>query len=377
MPTVWRDARTRGLSRWCILYKGLDGKWHRERTEATTKGQALKLLAIKMTRVSEAKIRGVQSLEEVTPLTFSEFIEKEYLPHQEATKRPGTYDREKELYANVKKTFGPKLLVAITANDIRKYITARRKEKTRRGTPPSPAQLNRERQFLSGALNAALMADYIDRNPLSKVKRLKEDNERDRKVSFREEDRIVSFSPPFLQPIIGFATGTGMREAEICFMRWAEVDRETGFIRVGQESKGHKPRYVPINSDVAAILDAQRPFIGPNGPSPYVFVNPQRGKPYNPDSVSHYFKAAALRAGIDDVTFHTLRHTFVSRMVEVGMPDRKIMKIVGHSSAHMVSRYAHLAPDTLSGTTEAIARRKMAKDRTRIVQKRAGQRGVL
>ena len=81
--------------------------------------------------------------------------------------------------------------------------------------------------------------------------------------------------------------------------------------------------------------------------------------------------------GIDDVTFHTLRHTFVSRMVEAGMPDRKIMKIVGHSSAHMVSRYAHLAPDTLGGTTEAITRRKMAKDRTRIVQERAGQRGIL
>jgi len=37
VATVWRDMRTRGRPVWCIMYKGLDLKWHRERTEAQTR----------------------------------------------------------------------------------------------------------------------------------------------------------------------------------------------------------------------------------------------------------------------------------------------------------------------------------------------------
>jgi integrase len=71
--------------------------------------------------------------------------------------------------------------------------------------------------------------------------------------------------------------------------------------------------------------------------------------------VSNAFAAAADRANVEGVSFHTLRHTAVSRMVAAGIPDRIIMKVVGHTSAAMVSRYAHLAPDSVKGTTDCLA----------------------
>jgi integrase len=67
------------------------------------------------------------------------------------------------------------------------------------------------------------------------------------------------------------------------------------------------------------------------------------------------FKAAAERARVEGVCFHTLRHTAVSWMVAAGVPDRIIMRIVGHTTANMVSRYAHLAPDNLKGATDCLA----------------------
>jgi integrase len=97
---------------------------------------------------------------------------------------------------------------------------------------------------------------------------------------------------------------------------------------------------------------------------PYVFVNPGFMKAYKVTSVSKTFAVAARRANVEGVSFHTLRHTAVSRMVAAGVPDRIIMRVVGHTTANMVSRYAHLAPDNLKGATDCLARKKWYKGGT-------------
>ena len=52
-----------GMPAWCLLFKGLDGKWHRERTDAVTKDQADGLLRQRLSNQSEAKAKGLQNLE--------------------------------------------------------------------------------------------------------------------------------------------------------------------------------------------------------------------------------------------------------------------------------------------------------------------------
>jgi integrase len=113
-----------------------------------------------------------------------------------------------------------------------------------------------------------------------------------------------------------------------------------------------------------AALDAQKPVACEDGFVPFVFVNPGLKKAYKVTSISNTFAAAARRANVEDVSFHTLRHTAVSRMVAAGIPDRIIMKIVGHTTPNMVSRYAHLAPDNLKGATDCLD----GGNRTPIVQ---------
>jgi integrase len=169
------------------------------------------------------------------------------------------------------------------------------------------------------------------------------------------------------------AVNTGMRSGEIIGLKWADVDRRDGeavldgFLRIGAESaKGHRTRHVPINSAVKAVLDAERPYAGKDGFSPYVSVNPDTGKPFQLSSVSHAFQRAAGRAGVEGVCFHVTRHTAVSRMVAAGIPDRLNMKIVGHSTPHMMARYSHLAPAALKGATDCLARQKAYTERTNL-----------
>jgi integrase len=211
----------------------------------------------------------------------------------------------------------------------------------------------------------------LDRNPVEDVKKFREDNARDRVLSPEEESDILDQAPDFVRPIITLAANTGMRLGEIVNLKWTDVDRKDGaavlggFIRVGAESKGHRARHIPINAVVKELLDAQKPVETEKGFVPHIFVNVRFKKHYEPSSVYNSFKAAAGRARVGGVCFHTLRHTAVSRMVAAGIPDRIIMRIVGHTTANMVSRYAHLAPDNLKGATDCLARTGSYKDRTK------------
>ena len=57
------------------------------------------------------------------------------------------------------------------------------------------------------------------------------------------------------------------------------------------------------------------------------------------------YNRARKNAGLEDVRFHDLRHTFASRLVQGGVPLYDVMQMMGHKSLEMVQRYSHLAPD--------------------------------
>jgi len=380
MARVYRrlDMRTaEGKPSWCLDYVGLNGRRCRERTMAATKEEALALLRAKLTELNKARINGT-SMERLTPVAFADFVEREYMPWAKATKRPGTYKRDQSLYGNVGRAFGKLLLRQITAGHVEKYMTDRKNGKAHKGRcngdrlkcrckAPAPATINRERTFLGKALNMALRRELIEKNPVQLVRALREDNARDRWMTHEEVAQLLKFSPDWLGPIVTVAVHTGMRESELVAMEWGDINWKHRMIRVdSRTSKTHKVRHVPINGETERALvavhnetkrarAALRASIGPEGLSGPVFVNAETGKPFLATSVGHAFDRAAEAAGLRDVVFHTTRHTFASWCVQAGIPDRQIMAWIGHSSRHMLDRYAHLAPKAGAKALEAIA----------------------
>lgn len=75
---------------------------------------------------------------------------------------------------------------------------------------------------------------------------------------------------------------------------------------------------------------------------PYVFYDPNIGKPYL--RVTRSFASACRRAGIKDFHFHDLRHTFASHLVMAGVDLTTVKELLGHKTLTMTLRYAHLAP---------------------------------
>ncbi len=94
---------------------------------------------------------------------------------------------------------------------------------------------------------------------------------------------------------------------------------------------------------------------------PAVFTQPD-GTPCSADQVGVAVVRAAKRAGLDGVSLHTLRHTFISRLAQAGWPLPEVAALAGHRDIKMTLRYAHLAPSHLRAGIQALEQQRSGGD---------------
>lgn len=103
-------------------------------------------------------------------------------------------------------------------------------------------------------------------------------------------------------------------------------------------SKNGEIRYVPLNDEASvALRTAHKQSNG----QPFVFLNRYGLRLVSP---REWFDPSVKGAGIEDFTWHCLRHTFASRLVMAGVDLRTVQELMGHKTIQMTVRYAHLAP---------------------------------
>ena len=112
-------------------------------------------------------------------------------------------------------------------------------------------------------------------------------------------------------------------------------------------AKGKKDRYVNLSP---VLLDILRSYIkrAELRPSVYLFESEIPGEPYSSRSAQKVFQRARDLAGIRrDITFHSLRHSFATHLLEKGIDIRFIKDILGHFSIKTTQRYAHVSKEKL------------------------------
>ena len=127
---------------------------------------------------------------------------------------------------------------------------------------------------------------------------------------------------------------TGCRRGEILSLRWDDVDRTAGDLRLRDAKAG--PRMVPLTRPALRILDA----IPRSGDNPWVIAGQRPGKHLT--GLHHYWRPIRVRAGLADVRLHDLRHSYASRALALGESLYTIGKLLGHTSVATSARYAHL-----------------------------------
>ncbi|WP_081079412.1 site-specific integrase [Burkholderia cepacia] len=214
----------------------------------------------------------------------------------------------------------------------------------------SGSTVNRELTLIGHVINVARKewGIHIDVNPVSVIRRPKENRGRTRRLSPDEEARLLAELESssrhnqgyFLQggsrndcvrPIVILAIETAMRRSEILSLSWEDVHLTDCFVRL-HDTKNGEARDVPLSKRAVNTLLEWRKRT-PN-PKDSVF-------PTSPDALKKAFSRACLRAKIENLHFHDLRHEATSRIAEKLDNILELSAVTGHKTVQMLRRYYH------------------------------------
>jgi integrase len=265
---------------------------------------------------------------------LDEFVVKEYFPYYRANRRPQSVQRRVTAYRALQPTFGHLRLSEISPLGIERYKRQRKEDGV------SEVTINRELAFLENLFTKAVEWGKTGEKPVTKVRFYREDNARTRFLTDEEEARFLAHRKLQLKPLVITALHTGFRASELCSLTWDDIDfrRRVITVRAGYAKNGES-RSVPMNEVLTATLKAVKLQMADGE---RVFCNRQ-GTPYR--SYRTTFERTLRQAGIQDFTFHDLRHTFASRLVMAGVDLPTVKELLGHKDISMTMRYAHLSSD--------------------------------
>jgi len=281
--------------------------------------------------------------------TLEAFVDDTFLPYIKITKSSWKQDLSL-LRRHILPALGKKPLDAISRTDVLALVQRRIADGAAAGS------VNRVVILLRYMFNQAIRWETpgVAVNPTKDVPLLKLNNQRQTFLSQEEASRLLNAVQQSANPVLGSIVAmlllTGARKREVMDARCDGIDWKRRIWRI-PISKSGRARYVPL-SDGALLLLRQRQFEVPDG-CPWIFPNPDSGDPYR--CINNSWDTARRRAGMPELRIHDLRHSFASFLINNGRSLYEVQKILGHSSAKMTERYAHLAHDTLLAASNAAS----------------------
>jgi integrase len=336
--------------------KGSDGKYHRQ--VETVKG-----------RKADAERRLRELLANLdkggyTPpgkLTVSEHLDNWLAGYVATNCSPRTLDGYKSIIQHhLAPSLGQYLLRQLSPQVIQLYYGKACRQLSAR-------TVHHQHRVLSEALKYAVRQGLLARNPCELV-----DAPRPRRSTMRTLDPsevnalVQAAEDSYYFPVIYTALSTGLRQSELLGLRWRDLDlgiipsvsvnrvlyrnRRDGKYEYHEPKTAHSRRLVEMTPKLAAFLKGYRQSrealwrdLGMDlSLDDLVFTNP-RGNPICSSSLDREFGRILDKAGLRNVRFHDLRHTFASLMLMRGAKPKVISEALGHSSvAFTMDVYSHI-----------------------------------
>ena len=151
----------------------------------------------------------------------------------------------------------------------------------------------------------------------------------------------------------------GLRSCEVLALAVADVDIGGRWLSV--HGKGGKDRRVPLDADVAAVLNGYLLTERPDSDAGTLFLvgkGPTRGQPLTSAGLRAIFRYHRAISGVPAGAPHALRHTFGTALAEAGVDLAVMQALLGHAHVDTTARYIHLAPTHVKAQYDAASSRQ-------------------
>lgn len=236
--------------------------------------------------------------------------------------------------------------------------------------------VNQAKTILSAALNDAIRADYIDRNPTSLVRAIsyvpkqRTPLDADQSLTFLKHVRDSEYGPLYVVIL-----GLGLRISEARGLLWSDiakgvvtVQHQIRPVKGGQQVRDLKTgesgrRVLPMPEFVAHAVQVQRDrqrFERSEAGSAWVEGIPElvfktkNGRPLSEAKVRADFKQQLAGAELPEIQLHELRHSCATLLLSVGVPMRVVQRILGHASMRTTEKYAAVLPSLTADAMERL-----------------------
>lgn len=225
----------------------------------------------------------------------------------------------------------------------------------------STGSIRKMHNIISSSLDQAVQNDMIPKNPAKSVKLPTHTQKAIKYFSEGEQKRFFEAArKDDLYPLFVLAAYTGLRLGELLALNWGDIDFKNGTVSVNKDAitvedfeneSGKKNvtiiqdtpktkssiRKVPLTETATQVLKAHK-----QSSSNILVFCTKNGTILNSSNVRRSFHRILEDAGVEKCSFHTLRHTFATRLFENSVPAKIVSEFLGHSKvSHTLDIYTH------------------------------------
>lgn len=177
-----------------------------------------------------------------------------------------------------------------------------------------------------------------------------------------QSDRLHEGEIEWMLDMLPLAISTGMRLGELCAMRWSWVslERQAISVLVGKDfvSKSGHERTIPVRGEGIQVLERLNGRRSNEDETTFVFTgvtDPSGRAGLDSTYVSKRFKHFVRLAKLPErISFHSLRHSFCTWLIQDGVPVPVVQKLAGHADIKTTMGYVHVAGRDLAAAVETV-----------------------
>ena len=300
-------------------------------------GKKFKQEALAFLRNFNDELRQRQE-QETVPISLKEFTDQ-FLKYSEGIHTVKTRKAFMVTFGMLERHFGNVRITEITTQELERFFTKRIKE-------ASVYAARRDYINLSSAFNKAVRDKQLKENPCHGIGKIRIPEKLPLFLTPEEfHVLLTTIDKADIRDLVEFAGNTGLRQMELLTLEWNQVNLADGIVILDNRvhlTKSKRVRTVPLNKKAQEILTRRKEIAETE------FVFTLNHKPITQDSITKIFKRYVVRAKLNPkLSFHSLRHTFASWLVQRGVSIYQVSKLLGHSSVNVTAIYSHLQPDDL------------------------------